>query len=502
MKIIQKDSFDIIQRTVNKVVDLIRMTYGPASNKVVISKQLYKMVVDDGVQIARDIELDDEAENAIVQVIRETAVRTNDRVGDGTTSSLIMLQGIVNEVAKKANKNGRKIEKELKNGFEEAKEQLLRMAVPVKTRDELRKVARISFDDETISKIIADAWFELGKDGMVTVDRSPTMETYADITEGVSLNRGYLSPYMITNPSRMESVIEKPYILLTDYRLTEAQDIVPAMNALMQKGITNLVVIADNMEQSALATAIVNKMQGRFNVVAINIPSGDNKAVLLEDLAIMTGAKVFSEAKGDKLENIKIEDFGRAERFIAKRDSSVIISPKGKKTNVRSAIDSLRAAANTTKDETERKEIEKRLARFANKVAVIRVGAATENEEKALKYKVEDAVNATQAAFKGGVVCGAGLSLYRLVTSSTILNEALKMPFKQLKDNMGIEEHKSLGENDAINAVTGRVGNYMEVGVIDPVDVLIAGIESAVSIASLLVTTSGIIVEEKPKTKE
>lgn len=502
MKIIQKESFDIILRTVNKVVDLIRMTYGPASNKVVISKQLYKMVVDDGVQIARDLELEDEAENAILQIIRETAVRTNDRVGDGTTSSLIMLQAIMNEIGKKANRNGRKIEQELKKGFEEVETQLRKMAVQVKSKEELRKVARISFDDERISKIIADAWYELGKDGMITVDRSPTMETYAEITEGITLNRGYISPYMITNPSRMESVVEKPYILLTDYRLTEAQDIVPAMNLLASKGITNLVVISDNMEQSALATAIVNKMQGKFNVVAINIPSSENKTVLLEDLAIMTGAKVFSEAKGDKLENIKFEDLGRAERFISKRESSVIISPKGKKADIRAAIESLRVALNTTNNEGEKKEIEKRLARFANKIAVVKVGAATENEEKALKYKVEDAVNATQAAFKGGVVCGAGLSLARLVTSSSILNEALKMPFKQLTDNMGIDNLKPLEKDQAINAVTGKIGNYMEVGVIDPVEVLIAGVESAVSIASLLVTTNGIIVEEKPKNKE
>lgn len=500
IRLIQRDTFDVIQSAVNKTVDLIKPTYGPSSNKVIISKQLHKLVVDDGVQIARDLELNDPAENAVLTVIRETAIRTNDRVGDGTTSSMIMLQGIINEVAKISNRDTRKIEKELKKGFEEAKKILLGMSKKISTKEELEKVARISFDDPTISKLIADSWFKLGKDGVLTVDRSGTMETFVDITEGVQIDRGYISPYMITNPQRMEAVIEKPYILLTDYRLTEASDIFPIMEKLALKKITNLVIIAENIEQSALATIIVNKMQGKFNVIAVNAPfSGSERTVFMEDVALMTGAKFFSAGKGDKLEDAEITDLGRADRFMATRDSSVIVGPKSKKGVITEAISNLNSSLAIAKDDKDKKEYTKRLARFNNKIGVIKVGAATENEERALRYKVEDAIHAVHAAFKGGVVPGAGLGLARVKTSSRILNEALKQPHTQLCNNVGIDTQFELKNDEAFNAVTEKKGNFMEVGVMDPVDVLIAGVESAVSISSLLITSKGMIVENPPK---
>lgn len=495
IKIVQRDTFDTIRSAVNKTVDLIKPTYGPAGNKVVISKVTHKMVVDDGVQIARDLELEDPVENAILSVVREAAIRTNDRVGDGTTGALIMLQAIIEEVSKITRVDGRKIEKELKAGFEKAKELLLKSAKQVKSKEDLLKVARISFDDPKVAEIIADTWFKLGKDGLVTVDRSGTMETYAELSDGIKINRGYISPYMIMNPSRMESVIEKPYILITDYRLTEVNDILPIMNALVAKQIFNLVLICDNIEQNALATAIINKMQGKFNLIAINKPTDENATNTLEDIGLMCGAKVFSMNKGDKLDTATLADLGRAERVIVRRAESVIIEPKGKKEAIKKALTDLKAAIVLAETDKEKESLKKRLARFTNKVAVIKVGAPTENETNALKYKVEDAINATQAAFKSGVVCGAGLALSRLKTSSLILNEALQAPFKQLKLNMGIDSHQQLKGDEAINAVTGEIGHFMQVGVLDPVDVLIAQVESAVSIASLLITTSGILVE-------
>lgn len=492
IKIIQRDTFDQIRTAVNKTVDLIKPTYGPASNKVIIDKVTHKLVVDDGVQIARDLEFEDPIQNAVLHVVRETAIKTNDRVGDGTTGAMIMLQAIIEEVAKITRLDGRALEKELKAGFEMAKEQLKKSAKPVKTKEDLLKVARISFDDEKIAEIIADTWYKIGKDGMVTIDRSGTMETKAELTEGIKIDRGYISPYMITNPSRMEAVIEKPHIMLTDYRLTEVNDIIPIMNALAGKQIFNLILICDTIEQNALATAIVNKMQGKFNLIAVTKPSEEG---MLEDIGLMIGAKVFSQTKGDKLEQAKVEDLGRAERVIVRQKESVIVGPKGKKDVIKKAIQDLEAARVLAETDKEREQVKKRLARFNNKVAVIKVGAATENEVNALKYKVEDAVNATAAAFKGGVVCGAGLALSRLKTSSPVLNEALQAPFKQLKLNMGIDNHQELKSDQAINAVTGQIGNYFQVGVIDPVDVLIAQVESAVSIASLLITTSGMVVE-------
>lgn len=502
IKVIQRDTFETIRSAVNKAVDLIKPTYGPASNKVIISKVTHKMIVDDGVQIARDLEFEDAAENAVLSLVRETAIKTNDRVGDGTTGALIMLQAIIGEISKITHVDGRAIEKELKAGFEEAKAQLQKLSRPVKTKQDLLKVARISFDDPKIAEIIAETWFNIGKDGIVGVDRSGTLETISELTEGIKINRGYISPHMITDPARMEATVEKPYILITDFRLTEVNDILPIMNALVNKQIFNLILICDNIEQNALATAIINKMQGKFNLIAINKPVDDGQGTTLEDFALMCGAKVFSMTKGDKLETAMISDLGRAERFTAKQKESVIIGPKGKKADIQKAITDLKAAELLAPTEKDKEALRKRLGLFTNKVALIKVGAPTENEVNALKYKVDDAVNATKAAFKGGVNCGAGLGLSRLKTSSAILNEALQAPFKQLKLNVGLDSHKDLRENEAINVVTGETGNFMQVGVIDPTDVLIAQLESAVSIASLLVTTSGMVIEEPKHLKQ
>lgn len=498
VKIIQRDAFEIIRSAINKTVDLIKPTYGPASNKVIISKVTHGFVVDDGVQIARDLELEDPAEHAVMKIVRETAIKTNDRVGDGTTGALILLQAIFEEIAKIAHRDSRGIEKGLKLAFDECKEQLLKLAKPIKTKEDLLKVALVSFDDEKIAQLIAEAWHKLGTNGVLTVDRSGTMDTFVEMSDGITINRGYISPFMITNPQRMECVVEKPYILFTDYRLTEANDVIGIMNQLAAKQILNLVIIAENIEQNALATLIVNKMQGKFNAVAINAPTGDNQTVILEDMATMTGGKVFSEKKGDKLETATLADLGRADRFIARRTESVIIGPRGKKSEIQKCIVNLNMAIVNEKRESDRKGLENRLAKFSNKIGVIKVGAPTENEVNALKYKIEDAVNATHAAFKGGVVAGGGIALANLKTSSEIMNEALQVPFRQLKNNVGFGSHRTLKNGEAINVVTGEIGEWQKVGVMDPVDVLIAQIESAVSIASLLVTTTGMIVE-KPK---
>lgn len=499
VKLKEKNSFDTIKSAVDRAVNIIKPTYGPAANKVIISRFTHKLAVDDGVQIARDLEFEDKEENAVLDIVRETAVRTNDRIGDGTTSSLIVLQAIIEEISKKARIEGGKIEKELKEGLEEFKKQMLAQARPVKTKEDLLKVAKISFNDQKIATTIAEVWHKMGRDGVVTVDRSGTMETISETEEGIKINRGYISPYMVNIPNKMESLIEKPYILITDFRLTEVNDILPIMNELVAQQIFQLVLICDNIEQNALATAIVNKMQGKFNLVAINKPSDDESNTALEDIAMMVGARFFSMKKGDKLQEAKIADLGRAERFISRREESIIVGPKGNKKTFEKAIKDLKTAILLAKTEDYKNKLQARLARITNKVGVIKVGAATENESKALQFKVDDAVNAVHAAYQSGVVRGAGLALANIKTKSEILNQALKAPFRQLKENMGIDSHRPLSKDEAINVVTGEIGNYMKVGVMDPVDVLIAGVESAVSIASILVTTQGMIVEIQEK---
>lgn len=511
IKVIQKDAWENIVEAVNETVNFIKPTFGPASNKVIISKQMYgnsKPVLDDGVQIARDLEFTDPIKNAVLNVIRETAIKTNDRVGDGTTGALIMLQAIINEVAKRTHKDGQKIEKELKAAFEQAKTQLRKMSKSIKTKEELLKVARISFNNPEVADIIADTWYKIGKEGMLTVANSQTMETFAEMAEGLKLDRGYISPYMVNN-NRMECVFENPKILLTDFRLTEVNDILPIMNVLVsntnsrgqQSPITKLVVICENMEQNALGTAIINKMQGKFELLAISQPAGENLVNDLEDMAIMLGAKVFSMKKGNKLDEATIDDLGSCERIISRRNETVLVGPKGDKKAVESAIKTLRTAILTAADERERKSYEQRLAKFSSKIAVLKIGAPTENELNTLRYKVDDAIHATHEAFKNGVVCGGGLALSRIKTSSELLNNALQVPFRQLKDNVGLEDHRDLKDEEAINVVTGKIGNYLEVGVMDPVEVLIAQVESAISIACQLITTSGMIVEIPPKPK-
>jgi len=496
-KIVKDKTFEIIKTTVNKMVDMIRPTYGPASNKVIIDKKSWAMVVDDGVQIARDFSLNDPIENAIVKLVRETAVRTNDRVGDGTTCSLIMLQAIINEIGRRTKIDGRKIELELKKALEEVKEQLLASKKEITTKEELKKVAMVSFDDDKVAEILADLYFKLGKDAIITVEKSQTMDTHFELSEGVQITNGYISPYMVTNPERMETEFKDPLILITDYRLTEANDILPIMNKAIEANKRELVIICENMEQSALATAIVNKSKGVFLTLAICHPKVKDSDVYLSDLALMTGAKFFSVAKGDRLEEATVEDMGTARKFICRREESVIVNPGEDKDRVvvAASVTALRSAIEVEKNEKTKKEMEKRLSFFTNSMASIKVGAATENEQKALKYKVEDAVNSVKAAFNNGVVCGGGLALKRLKTSSGLLNEALTYPARQLRENMGLDDDVVLEGNLAYNVVTQETGDFMEVGVIDPVDVLVAGVESAVSIASILVTSSGMLVE-------
>lgn len=496
--LLSKDkTFEIIKTAVNKLVNMVRPTFGPASNKVIISKQISKGVFDDGVQIARDFELEDPLENSIIDIIRETAIKTNDRVGDGTTGSLLMLQAIINEVARK-NFNGRKTELELHKASKEAVEALKKMAKPIKSKEDIKKVALVSFDNEEVAEMISELYHKLGQDAVITIDKSPTMEITKEMSEGVKLDRGYISPYMINNPERMEASLEKPYILITDYRLTEASDLVPIMNKMAKENKRELVVICDNIEQSALSTAVVNKLQGKFYTLAINTPSVKNKKVFLEDLAKLTGAKLFSEGKGDKLEEAEIEDLGRAERITSKRDETVIVKPKGDKTEISTAILQLRASIENETKQKIKDELKQRLGMYTNKLAVIRVGASTESEQKALKYKVEDAVHSVKSALEGGVVAGSGLALTNIKTSSNLLNEALKHPARQVRENMGLDDTLL---DEAENLVTGEKGNFMDIGVIDPVDVLIAGIESAVSIAGILLTSHGII-KESPTPKK
>lgn len=502
VKVTHKDTLEIIKSALDKCANLVRLTFGPACNKVLISLDTHKMVVDDGVQVMRDIQLENPEENAIKDVIREVSIRTNDRVGDGTTGAIIMLQGIINAVMQRSSFDSREVVEEIKAAAEEAKKQLLAMAKPITTKAELYKVARISFDDHNIAELISSAWHKMGIDGIVSVERSGTMETELDMTEGLKVSNGFISPYMVNNPQRMTAEIEDPLVLITSYRLTEIDDILPLMEKLAANGIRKLVVVCDNIEGDALATVNANGLYGqgdpnkKMHVVAITAPhKGTERTNFLEDMGILLGAKVFTEGKGDRLQNVEIEDLGHADRIVVTQDETVFVKPNGDTKAIKAAIKALKSAIETEKKDKKKDAIRTRLARFTGKIAVLKVGAKTDVETISLKYKVEDAIHATHAAFKSGVVAGGGYGLAAVSTSSMIFNEALKRPRTQLFQNSGIKEFTKHQPDYAYNVVTGKGGDAMTVGVIDPVDVLIAQVETAASIAGILLTTKGLIVQ-------
>ena len=356
VSLVQDKTFDTIMSATNKLANFVKPTYGPAGNKVIISKLMYNMVVDDGVSAAREFELLDPAEQAVVKVIREVAARTSDHAGDGTTGAIIVYQAIMNEISRKSNRSGRKIVAELKKGFEELRTQLKASARPIETKEDLKKVARISFDNEVVADMIADIFSKLGKDAVVTVEKHPGMDIVSKVNEGLSFERGYISPYMANN-ERLECELDNPLFIVTDYRLTEVGDLIPIMNKMAEANKRKLVIIAENVESHALSTLIVNKLQGKFESVAICAPHSADRTITLEDMALMLGAKMFSMNKGDKLEKATLEDLGSCDHITVRRNETIISGPKGDKANIAVAITTLRASIETEKDEHARKNL-------------------------------------------------------------------------------------------------------------------------------------------------
>lgn len=457
MKILQDFHVqDTILSAVDKLVSLVKPTFGPSGNKVIIGKGFGVSVLDDGVQIAKDLELEDEAEDYVLKLIKEVAIKTNDRVGDGTTGSLLMLQALLKE-AKASGLTARDVVKDLAKGLEEAVGQIKEQSRDIKTKKDLERVARISFDNPEIAKLLSEIIFKLGKDGLINVQGSQGASIESEIVAGFKVNDGYVSPYMANEGEKC--VIEDAVVLVTDKAFYNNQEIVPVMEKVLKSGKTNFVIFCKDFSGEALSTVILNKLQGKFNCLVINA-----QGAVLDDIALLTGANhVLSEGK------IELTDMGSAKKIVSRLEDTVIINGGGNKKKIAETIEELK------KDETNAG----RVANLTNSVAIIRVGAKTESEAKALQFKVEDASNAVKVAYQGGVVAGAGTTLASLKTSSEILNKALKYPYNQLVENLG--------------AV------LMTEDVVDPTEVVIAGIESAVSIASLLITTTGIIFDTKPK---
>ena len=466
---------------VNKLCDFVKPTFGPASNKIIIQKGRFQEVIDDGVATAKEFELEDEFENAVVNLVKEVAIKTNDRVGDGTTASLIMLQALMRGL-REDKRTSREVVAELTAGLNDFKTKIKERAKQINTEEDLRQVAYISFNNEKIAEIIAKIFFELGRDGIVTIEESRSMEVSYDIVRGLQFPKGFISSYFINNAEKAETILENPYILVTDREIYDVNDLKPLLEKALKTG-RPVLVLADDVRGEALGMLVVTYLKTGFLCPAVKAPYyTSDKNDFLMDVAELTGANFMLTNMNKNLKDLELTDLGMAERVVLTKDNTTIIGGKGK--NVDEYVKKIQAIIETTEYEIKRDKMKERVAKLTSGVAVIKVGGATENEMRALRYKTEDAVNATRVALKEGVVKGAGVTLADIKTPSSVLNKALQVPHETLLKNLEVDTLE-VGEN-----------------IVDPVAVLIAGVESAISIVNLLITTKGILCDKNDEPKK
>jgi len=522
--IFSEEARESIRAGVNKLANATKTTLGPKGRNVVIDRGFGSpMITKDGVTVAREISLEDKNENVGAELVKEVASKTNDIAGDGTTTATVLAQSIVNEglknVAAGANPMG------LKRGIEKATkiiiDELKSLSTKVTSKEEKTQIASISANDPEIGKVIAEAMDEVGDDGVVTVEESKSFGITKEKVDGLQYDKGYISPYMITNPQRMEAVIESPYILITDKKITAIQELVPLLEKVTQSGKKELVIIAENVEGGALSTLVINKLKGVFYGLAIKAPGfGDNRKEMLEDLAIITGAKVISEEVGLKLENVELEDLGQASKVKSTKDNTTIIEGKGDKAKLDERISQIKKEIELCETDFDKEKLKERLAKLTGGVAVLKVGAATETEMEEKKHRIEDALSATKAAVEEGIVVGGGVALIRASKALNdleiegeeeigvdILRRAIEEPLRQIANNAGkegavvIDEVKKLPNNEGYNAKEDRYEDLVVAGIIDPTKVTRSALENATSIASLILTTEAVITD-LPEEKE
>ena len=525
-----EDARKSLKRGVDAVADVVKVTIGPRGRNVVLDKGYgAPTITNDGVSIAKEITLSDKFENMGAEIIKEVANKTNDVAGDGTTTSVILAQSIITEGLKHANMGVNAMS--LRMGIEEATTKVVtvlgQIAKPIKNEEEIKQVATIAAESEEIGSIIADTINKVGKDGVVTVEESQTFGVDSEVVEGLEFDKGYVSPYMITNPERMEAEYKNVPILLTDKKISSIKDILPLLESLSQSGKKELVIIADDVDGEALATLLVNKLRGGFSVLAVKAPGyGDNKKEILEDIAVTIGAKVISEDLGLKLESATVDMLGEATKVIAKKDSTVIVGGYGSKNFVTARVRALKKQKEIMDSKYDKEKIDSRIAKLSGGVAVIKVGAATETEMKYLKLKIEDAVAATKAAIAEGIVAGGGSAFIRVIKKIrslkasefntpekalglNIVLRALEAPLRQIVLNIGNADGSvavekimsSEKENAGFNAMTEEFSeDLIKEGIIDPVKVTRTALQNASSAAAILLTTEAAVADEpEPK---
>jgi chaperonin GroEL len=503
---------------VDKMANAVKVTLGPKGRNVVLEKKFgAPTVTKDGVSVAKEIELEDKYENIGAQMVKEVAVKTSDVAGDGTTTATVLAQAIYNEGLKNvtAGSNPMELKKGIDLAVKAVVENLVKISRPVKGKTEIAQVGTISANsDSTVGDLIAEAMNKVGKDGVITVEEAKGIETTLDVVEGMQFDRGYISPYFVTNPDSMEAVLEEPLILIYDKKISSMKDLLPILEKVSQMG-RSLLIIAEDIEGEALATLVVNRLRGILKVAAVKAPGyGDRRKAMLQDIAVLTGGKVISEEIGFKLENVTTSDLGSSARITIDKDNTTIVKGAGTAADIKGRIQQIKNQIDETTSDYDREKLQERLAKLSGGVAVINVGAATEVEMKEKKARVEDALHATRAAVEEGIVVGGGTALLRCLKAVDkvkakgdvaigvdIVKRALQAPAKQIANNAGIEgsitvmKTLEMSDDEGFNAATETYEDLVKAGVIDPTKVVRIALENAASIAALLLTTEAIVTE-------
>lgn len=512
-----------LKRGVDKLANAVKVTLGPKGRNVVLEKKFgAPTVTKDGVSVAKEIELEDAVENMGAQMVREVASKTSDVAGDGTTTATVLAQAIYREGLKNVTAGANPMD--LKRGIDIAVEKVIdylkSISKDVEGRNEIAQVGSISANnDKSIGNLIADAMEKVGKDGVITVEEAKGTETSLDVVEGMQFDRGYLSPYFVTDTESMEAVLEDPYILIHDKKISAMKDLLPILEKIAQQG-KSLLIIAEDLEGEALATLVVNKIRGTLKVAAVKAPGfGDRRKAMLEDIAVLTGGTVISEERGFKLENATVSYLGQAKKISIDKDNTTIVEGAGKTDDIKKRINEIKAQIDKTTSDYDKEKLQERLAKLSGGVAVLKIGASTEVEMKEKKARVEDALHATRAAVEEGIVAGGGVAFVRArnvleeikgenldqTTGIKIIQKALEEPLRQIVNNAGIEGSVVLqkvkeGKDDfGFNAATETYENLIKSGVIDPTKVTRTALENAASVASLLITTEAVVYEKKEK---
>lgn len=511
-----------LQAGIDQLADTVKITLGPKGRNVVLDKKFgAPLITNDGVTIAKEIELDDPFENMGAQLVKEVATKTNDAAGDGTTTATLLAQALVREGMKNvaAGANPMVVRKGMKKAVDVAVQGIVENSKTVSGSEDIARVATVSAADETVGKLIADAMEKVTADGVITVEESKTAETYSEVVEGMQFDRGYISPYMCTDTDKMEAVIDDAYILITDKKISSIQEILPLLEQIVQSG-KKLVIIAEDVEGEALATLLVNRLRGTFTCVAIKAPGfGDRRKEMLQDIAILTGGQVISEEIGLELKDATVDQLGRARQVKVQKENTIIVDGMGDSQEIKNRVAQIRAQIENTTSDFDREKLQERLAKLAGGVAVIKVGAATEIEMKEKKLRIEDALAATKAAVEEGIVAGGGVALINVMpavekliascdgdekTGVRIVLKALEEPLRQITENAGLEGsviidriRRSRKVGYGFNAYDETYGDMLTFGIVDPTKVTRSALENAASVASMVLTTESLVADKK-----